>query len=59
MTLAAPLPPLREESMTDVTVVIIDRDLLFSRGLERWRALIVSPAGRDARPQFRPARPVP
>jgi two-component system nitrate/nitrite response regulator NarL len=34
MTLTAPLPPLHEESMTDVTVVIIDRDLLFSRGLE-------------------------
>jgi len=34
MTLTAPLPPLHEESMTDVAVVIIDRDLLFSRGLE-------------------------
>ena len=33
MTLTAPLP-LREGAMTDVTVVIIDRDLLFSRGLE-------------------------
>jgi two-component system nitrate/nitrite response regulator NarL len=38
MTLTAPsLPPppaLREDAMTDVTVVIIDRDVLFSRGLE-------------------------
>lgn len=39
MTLTAPpLPPLHEplgqDPMTDVTVVIIDRDLLFSRGLE-------------------------
>ena len=40
MTLTAtplPLPlrePLREAMMTDVTVVIVDRDLLFSRGLE-------------------------
>ena len=33
VTLTAPLP-LREGAMTDVTVVIIDRDLLFSRGLE-------------------------
>jgi DNA-binding NarL/FixJ family response regulator len=33
VTLTAP-PPLREGAMTDVTVVIIDRDLLFSRGLE-------------------------
>jgi two-component system nitrate/nitrite response regulator NarL len=34
MTLTAPLPPLREDTVTDVAVVIIDRDLLFSRGLE-------------------------
>lgn len=33
MTLTAPLP-LHDDAMTDVTVVIIDRDLLFSRGLE-------------------------
>jgi two-component system nitrate/nitrite response regulator NarL len=34
---APPLPhhlPLTEDPMTDVTVVIVDRDLLFSRGLE-------------------------
>jgi DNA-binding NarL/FixJ family response regulator len=33
VTLTAPLP-LADDAMTDVTVVIIDRDLLFSRGLE-------------------------
>ena len=34
MTLTAPLPPLPEIATTDVSVVIIDRDLLLSRGLE-------------------------
>jgi len=34
MTLTAPLPPLHGDPMTDVTVVVVDRDLLFSRGLE-------------------------
>ena len=34
MTLTAPLPAFHEESITDVTVVIVDRDLLFARGLE-------------------------
>jgi len=33
LDLRAP-PPLREDAMTEVTVVLIDRDRLFSRGLE-------------------------
>jgi two-component system, NarL family, nitrate/nitrite response regulator NarL len=34
LDLRAPPSPLGEDAMTDVTVVLIDRDLLFSRGLE-------------------------